>query len=295
MIVDQESSELDALISRFWEVEAFGKRPDLQIPMSESDKRAVKLVQESMIHDGERYTVGLPWKADNITLPNNRSTALQRYYMLEKRFAKDYNFANRYAGVINEYLTLGHARKLNANELTSSSNRTWYLPHHGVVNPYKPSKVRVVFDAAAQFKGVSLNSALLTGPNIVTSSLTVLLRFRQRAVPISADIRKIFHQVRVRESDRAALRFLWREQGQFGPIETYEMLVQIFGTASSPFICSQALQQVANDFRQEFPDVADKVPRTFMLTTSWTRLILKRKRLNSAKGCSSYYQKAAFI
>ena len=141
--------------------------------------------------------------------------------MLERRFVKDSNFADRYAEVINEYLTLGHARKLDVSELTSVSSRVWYLLHHGVVNPYKPNKVRVVFDAAAKFKGVSLNDMLLTGPNIVTSSLTVLLRFRQRAIPISADIRKMFHQVRVRESDRAALRFLWRDPGSAGPKETF--------------------------------------------------------------------------
>ena len=94
--------------------------------MYDADKRAVKLVEESTVHDGERYTISLPWKADNVTLPDNRSAALQRFLMLERRFVKDSNFAARYAEVINEYLTLDHARKLDVSELAWDSNRVQY-------------------------------------------------------------------------------------------------------------------------------------------------------------------------
>lgn len=77
-----------------------------------------------------------------------------------------------------EYTKLGHARKLRVSEQETVSKRIWYLPHHGVVNPNKPDIVRVVFDAVAKYKGVSLNDALITVPNIVTNSLSVLIRFR---------------------------------------------------------------------------------------------------------------------
>lgn len=39
--------------------------------------------------------------------------------------------------------------------------RTWFLPHHPVINPRKPRKCRLIFDAAAM--EVSLNSKLLKG------------------------------------------------------------------------------------------------------------------------------------
>ena len=100
-----------------------------------------------------------------------------------------------------------------SEEAEEPIGKTWWLPHHAVINPKKPGKVRVVFDAAAKFHGVSLNEALLKGPDLLTSLVGVLIRFRQFPIAVSADIVKMFHQVRVPEEDCSALRFLWRNPG----------------------------------------------------------------------------------
>jgi hypothetical protein len=203
--------------------------------MSEADKKAIDIVNSTTSHDGIRYIVGLPWISPNIKLPNNLNAAAKRFDMLERRFKKDPAFADRYRAVIEEYLNLGHAQRVN--ESNGKIGRVWYLPHHGVVNPQKPTKVRVVFDASASYNNFSLNNCLLKGPNLLNNLPTVLTRFRQRAIPISSDIQKMFHQVGVREEDQSVLRFLWRPLGDSGPIGTYQMKVQIFGAVSSPFIC----------------------------------------------------------
>ena len=77
----------------------------------------------------------------------------------------------------------------------------------------KPGKVRVVFDCAAQYQGVSLNSQILKGPDYMNNLIGVLMRFRQDQVAIAADVEAMFHQVRVRNEDRDALRFLWWPNG----------------------------------------------------------------------------------
>ena len=131
------------------------------------------------------------WKTDNVVLPNNRQAAMKRFYALEKRFHRDNEFAKKYDAVVQEYISLGHARLLSTEEAKSEKRRTWYLPHHGVVNlASSTTKVRVVFDGAAEYEDTSLNKNLLRGPNILVNLIGVLLRFRRNLVPVGADIEK---------------------------------------------------------------------------------------------------------
>ena len=62
----------------------------------------------------------------------------------------------------------------------------------------------MIFDGAAEFEGTSLNDHLLRGSNYFVSLLAVLLHFRSKPVPLSADIEKMYHQVLVPEEDREA-------------------------------------------------------------------------------------------
>ena len=36
----------------------------------------------------------------------------------------------------------------------------WYIPYHDVYHPHKRDKIRIVFDFAALFQGVSVNNLL---------------------------------------------------------------------------------------------------------------------------------------
>jgi hypothetical protein len=68
--------------------------------------------------------------------------------------------------------------------------RTWFLPHHGVINPQKPEKLRVVFDAATKFQGTSLNNQLVQGPDFTNNLIGVHLRFRQHQIAVMLGILK---------------------------------------------------------------------------------------------------------
>lgn len=74
----------------------------------------------------------------------------------------------------------------------------------------------MVFDCGATFQGVSLNSELLPGPNLTSSLLGDLLRFRNEVVAFMGDIQAMFHQVKVAEEDRDFLGFLWWPEGDIG-------------------------------------------------------------------------------
>ena len=113
---------------------------------------------------------------------------------------------------------------LSPEEASTTTPKTWYLPHHPVFHPAKPNKVRIVFDAAAKCQGTLLNDNLVQGPTLMNKVVDVLLRFRTGEVPIVADIQEMFHQVRTSPPDRDALRFLWYPIGKDEP-ETYCMNV----------------------------------------------------------------------
>jgi len=125
---------------------------------------------------------------------------------------------------------------------------SWYLPHHPVLNPTKPGKVRIVFDCAAQYMGHSLNSELLSGPNLTNDLTGVLLRFRKFPIAICADIEEMFLQVNVPLEDRKALSFLWWPNDNLeGEPSVYHMNVHPFGATSSPFCATFALRRAASD------------------------------------------------
>ena len=248
--ISSSDDNTDTLLERFWSIEEMGIQSSTP-PLSREDKIAVNILESTIANIGNRYEVGLLWKPGAPNLPNNRQQALRRLFKLEARFRKDPEFAQRYSKVINEYLGLGHARAVEKEELDGSWS--WYLPHHGVVSKSRPEKVRVVFDASAECESTSLNKQLLKGPDLLSSLIGVLMRFRQHLVPLSADIEKMYHQVRVRAQDQPALRFLWRDVGSSGPPHTYQMLVHVFGATSSPTTCLFALQKTALDNNESFP------------------------------------------
>ena len=61
----------------------------------------------------------------------------------------------------------------------------------------------------------------MQGPDLTNSFVGVLTRFRQEPVAVIADIKSMFHQVKVDPADGDALRFLWWPQGDLSakPVE----------------------------------------------------------------------------
>ncbi|XP_045031668.1 trafficking protein particle complex subunit 13 isoform X1 [Daphnia magna] len=93
------------------------------------------------------------------------NTRMKRLYSLERRFNRDEDFTRKYDTVVKEYIGLDHARLLTTEQLWKESSKTWYLPHHGVVSPScSTTKVRVIFDGAAEYAGTSIKQNLLRGP-----------------------------------------------------------------------------------------------------------------------------------
>ena len=194
----------------------------------------------------------MPFRSKPIEISNNKSMAETRQKYLLRKLQKDSILKAGYVKAVEGYVASGYARKVSEHELKDdTSHGVWYIPHHAVINPKKPGKVRVVHDCAAKYAGKSLNDHLYTGPDILNSLLGVLFRFRQEKVAIVADVEAMYHRVLVYPEDQKFLRFLWWDKGDITqPHSTYCMTVQVFGpdqAASMQTSLSGAAQTTESD------------------------------------------------
>ena len=257
----------DALNRRFEEfcnMEFQDVTYDTKTSMSQNDRRALDIMEQSARMVGGHYEIGLPWKNYPPRLSDNRAQAEQRLRSLRKRLQQNPPLLEKYKLFMNDLLDKDYARKVTSQEIGPLKTH-WYLPHHPVFHPQKPDKVRVVFDCSAKHRDVSLNDQLLQGPDLANNLVGVLTRFREEPVALIADIEAMFYQVRVPPSDCDALRFLWWPEGNLSgePVE-YEMRVHLFGGASSPSCANFALKKTAKDNQTDFsPKVIETVERNF--------------------------------
>ena len=214
------------------------------------DKRALSLMERTTVKiDGEdAYVSGLLWREEDPHLPNNFNMAKQRLKSLEKKFENNPEIRERYAQSIQDDVQKGYVKKLSEAELQSESKITWYLLHRFVINPKKPDRLRRVYDASAKFMGQSLNDKIFTGRNLLSSLCGVLLRFCEGRIAMAADVKEMYHMLRLPERDKPSMRFLWRESPEEEP-SVYQFERTVFGEVSAPSRANYAMRRYADENR----------------------------------------------
>ena len=75
----------------------------------------------------------------------------------------------------------------------------------------------------------------------------------------------MFHQVKVLPRDADTLRFLWLSGSVDNPHDEYQMLVHIFGAASSPCCANRSMQQTDDNEERFSPEVINTVRMNFFV------------------------------
>ncbi|CAH2094399.1 unnamed protein product [Euphydryas editha] len=186
-----------------------------------------------------RYVVKLPFRSEDplCTYGNSRNIAVKRLLGLERKLRKDHELKQQYTDVIKEYLSMGHMERI-CNESERNRSDAVYLPHHAVVRRDK----------------------LTTKADL----RHIVMRWRQHPICLTADIVKMYRQIKVAQSDVDFQRIVWREDSD-QEIQDFRLLTVTFGTSCAPYLAVKSLQQVASDEGNIYPLAAERVKSDFYM------------------------------
>ncbi|XP_070170716.1 uncharacterized protein [Polyergus mexicanus] len=241
---------LDSLLQKFWEIEEISS----ELQPSEEDKKCEQhFIETHQRAEDGRYIIRLPFKTNPpLDIGSSRETAALLYSKLEQRLRKNPDLAKPYHSFLNEYKSMGHMESVSDENPTL--NQAVYIPHHPVLRESSSTtKLRVVFNASCKTSnGSTLNNHLMTGPKLQRDLSSIILRWRQFRYVYTADIEKMFRQIRVHRDDVDFLRIFWRSNIN-SPIQSYRLLTVTYGTAPAPYLAMRVINQLAIDEGHSFP------------------------------------------
>ncbi|XP_024868679.1 uncharacterized protein LOC112452619, partial [Temnothorax curvispinosus] len=241
---------LDQELRKFWEVEELPHKTHLN-PEDEQCEEHFRRTH-SRCPDG-RYMVRLPFRAGPpIEIGRSRGVAEHHLKGLARRLDAHPEQKREYSEFLRDYETLGHMIEVPASD--DADEQRVYIPHHAVMRESSAtSHLRVVFNAScATSNGSSLNDHLLVGPKLQPDLSVIILRWRLFKYVYTADMTKMYRQIRVDPRDVTYQRILWRERPT-DPLREYILLTVTYGTAAAPYLALRVLDQLVNDEGQAFP------------------------------------------
>ncbi|KZS18189.1 Uncharacterized protein APZ42_015704 [Daphnia magna] len=167
-----------------------------------------------------------------------RAMAVNRFQSLLRRFQHEPELERDYEAAMQKTLDQGYASRVE-----DPADAKYFLAHHGV---YKGTKLRVVFDAAAPFRGKALNDVIIGGPALQPALAAVIIRFRQEECAWASDIEAMFSHLRLSAEVAKFFCFLLRNKSS-GDMVTYKMDRLPFGASCSPFVAIHTIQRMAED------------------------------------------------
>lgn len=245
-----DSSSLDHLLRKFWELEEVTASPT----QSQGDLECEYYFRTTTTRDDSgRYTVALPFCDDAHKLGDSKTTAHRRFLCLERKLEASSTLRAAYDDIIREYVDKGYISEVS----TEGNSVGYFIPTLVVIrNDKDTTKVRMVLDSSCKTStGLSLNDVLHSGPNLQGDLFCILLNFRLFKIALAADCRQMYLQIGVRDSDRRFQRILFRFHPQES-MSTYEFNRVCFGMKSSPFHALRVVRQLISDEGYQFPTAA---------------------------------------
>ncbi|KAG5670377.1 hypothetical protein PVAND_000647 [Polypedilum vanderplanki] len=253
------------------------------------EQKAIDIMEEEtrILSDGS-IEVPLVWNRDGKIIPrlfDNFPMVMKRQLAHEARLLKNPEHHRIYNEKFKELLVEGYVRKANAEDLNYNWQNVNYLPMTLVVNQNKvPVGYRIVFDAAAKYKGDSLNMNLLKGPDLLINLYEPVIGCRTKKVALTADIKAMFMQMRMCLRDAQCQRVLFRES----PDQNMEIFIVtrvLFGPNCSPFQSQYCKNLVAGAWQDLYPEAANAIIHSMYMDDLITSESSTEKAIQLAINC----------
>ena len=227
--------------------------------LSQDDKVFLKVMTEGVELDEQTGKLVFPLPMTKTSgLPENKDAIFRRTSGTLRSLNKSGKLSD-VLEIMGKDIREGHVSEAADSDLARGCD--FYLPPF-VVYHKKKLTPRIVFDAAARTDGVSLNDLLLQGPPLLNELRDVVLRFREKRVAVTGDIKGMFLNFLVDKEHRRFLKFFWyKDNNPTKPLTTYIINTHAFGLKSSPAVANLAMQIISANCNS--PDaIREDVQRT---------------------------------
>ena len=212
--------------------------------------QAIDQFYSSLRVHNNQATTGLIWKDPRERPKNNFVEAYDLFIRCEE-FYRAPEIREAVQEIIEDWSLMGFIFEID-QQVARTEERSFYIPTFVVSRLDKQTtKHRLVFNAAREFVGGSLNDFLMAGPNNVPDLADVLLKFRRYQYTFMADIVQMFMNVLADTKDQPFLRFLHRNV-RTGNIQVFQCTRFPFGLSCSPFLAVETVRHTAQTFKQKF-------------------------------------------
>ena len=211
------------LLPSFWEGDCLGVLPpkrcgkclrcthctDPALIHSRKEQDELEMLEKGVKLINGEIQVSYPFIRDPNCLPYNRDAVVRITEKLEKRLLSSGMHTN-YNLEFQKYIDRGGLVKLTGQEISEYRGPINYITHHGVVQDYVSTPLRLVTNSSLRNGTYSLNECLAKGPNSLNSMLDISLRFRCHEQALVSDLTKAYNALKTGLVEKHLRRIVWR-------------------------------------------------------------------------------------
>lgn len=133
----------------------------------------------------------------------------------------------------------------------------------------------------------------MTGPTIQDDIMTILMRWRVHKFVVTADIARMYRQIKMHHEDAEYQRIVWREN-EDEPIKDYKLTTVTFGMTSAPFSAVKTIHKLAEDESDKFPIASAAAKRDFYVDDFFSGTETIEETINLRREITEMMMKGGF-